>query len=76
MSLVNFLLPIQIIESKSVGESSDEAIQVSHLNLVDLAGSERAGQTGAIGDQFKEGCAINKSLFTLGKVIAELSDGK
>ncbi|KAK3914111.1 Centromere-associated protein E [Frankliniella fusca] len=65
-----------IIESRQAGGSEvDEAIQVSHLNLVDLAGSERAGATGAVGDQFKEGCAINKSLFTLGKVISQLSDG-
>ena len=67
---------LQIIESRSVGDDNDLAIQVSHLNLVDLAGSERAGQTGTIGDQFKEGCAINKSLFNLGRVIAELSVGE
>ncbi|XP_038868858.1 centromere-associated protein E [Salvelinus namaycush] len=56
------------------GENSDGAIIVSHLNLVDLAGAERASQTGAEGTRFKEGCNINRSLFTLGQVIKKLSD--
>nr|XP_029533828.1 centromere-associated protein E-like isoform X2 [Oncorhynchus nerka] len=56
------------------GENSDCAIIVSHLNLVDLAGTERASQTGAEGTRFKEGCNINRSLFTLGQVIKKLSD--
>uniref|UniRef100_A0A667XU91 Centromere-associated protein E n=1 Tax=Myripristis murdjan TaxID=586833 RepID=A0A667XU91_9TELE len=56
------------------GENADGAIIVSHLNLVDLAGSERASQTGAEGARFKEGCNINRSLFTLGQVIKKLSD--
>ncbi|XP_034060466.1 centromere-associated protein E isoform X8 [Gymnodraco acuticeps] len=56
------------------GENADGAIIVSHLNLVDLAGSERASQTGAEGARFKEGCNINRSLFTLGQVIKRLTD--
>ncbi|XP_034006453.1 centromere-associated protein E isoform X8 [Trematomus bernacchii] len=56
------------------GENADGAIIVSHLNLVDLAGSERASQTGAEGTRFKEGCNINRSLFTLGHVIKKLTD--
>ncbi|KAL7389118.1 hypothetical protein ABVT39_026772 [Epinephelus coioides] len=56
------------------GENADGAIIVSHLNLVDLAGSERASQTGAEGTRFKEGCNINRSLFTLGQVIKKLTD--
>ncbi|KAL6481452.1 hypothetical protein MHYP_G00095320 [Metynnis hypsauchen] len=56
------------------GENADGAIIVSHLNLVDLAGAERASQTGAEGARFKEGCNINRSLFTLGQVIKKLSD--
>ncbi|KAJ7994181.1 hypothetical protein DPEC_G00263250 [Dallia pectoralis] len=68
-----------ILESRdrgdtSSGENSDGAIFVSHLNLVDLAGTERASQTGAEGTRFKEGCNINRSLFTLGQVIKKLSD--
>ncbi|XP_066516219.1 centromere-associated protein E isoform X2 [Hoplias malabaricus] len=56
------------------GENVDGAIIVSHLNLVDLAGAERASQTGAEGARLKEGCNINRSLFTLGQVIKKLSD--
>lgn len=49
--------------------------------MVDLAGSERANSTGATGQRLKEGANINKSLTTLGKVIAALAaasqaDGK
>uniref|UniRef100_A0A915I7P9 Kinesin-like protein n=1 Tax=Romanomermis culicivorax TaxID=13658 RepID=A0A915I7P9_ROMCU len=55
-------------------DSCDNIVTVSHLNIVDLAGSERAAQTGATGDRLKEGCAINKSLFTLAQVISKLSD--
>lgn len=40
---------------------------------MDLAGSERANSTGATGARLKEGANINKSLTTLGKVIAALA---
>ena len=43
------------------------------FSLVDLAGSERANSTGATGQRLKEGANINKSLTTLGKVIAALA---
>jgi kinesin family protein 1 len=46
----------------------------SKISLVDLAGSERADSTGATGDRLKEGANINKSLTTLGKVIAALAE--
>lgn len=49
---------------------------VSSLNLVDLAGSERISHTGAEGVRLKEGAHINKSLFTLERVIKKLSDPK
>jgi predicted nucleic acid-binding Zn-ribbon protein len=42
--------------------------------LVDLAGSERANKAGTSGQALKEGSFINKSLLTLGTVIAQLSD--
>lgn len=60
-----------IIESRETGD--EEAVMVSHLNFVDLAGSEKAHENS--GDRYKEGCAINKSLFMLGTVISKLSDG-
>eukprot|EP00118_Oscarella_pearsei_P002995 m.12536 g.12536 ORF g.12536 m.12536 type:complete len:1608 (+) comp24116_c0_seq1:37-4860(+) len=48
--------------------------KVSKMSLVDLAGSERVSSTGASGDRLKEGSNINKSLTTLGKVIAALAE--
>ena len=50
-----------------------EGEKVSRISLVDLAGSERANSTGATGQRLKEGANINKSLTTLGKVIAALA---
>ncbi|WVO17419.1 hypothetical protein L204_105111 [Cryptococcus depauperatus] len=47
--------------------------KVSKISLVDLAGSERQTSTGATGTRLKEGANINKSLTTLGKVIAALA---
>jgi centromeric protein E len=44
--------------------------------MVDLAGSERQSQTQATGQRLKEGGNINKSLLTLGNVIAKLSVGE
>ncbi|OON23988.1 kinesin motor domain protein, partial [Opisthorchis viverrini] len=48
--------------------------KVSKISLVDLAGSERADATGATDIRLKEGANINKSLTTLGKVIAGLAE--
>lgn len=68
-----------VIESRERQNNSREsfsgAVKVSCLNLVDLAGSERLSHTGAEGMRLKEGSHINKSLLTLGTVIAKLSDG-
>lgn len=44
------------------------------LNLVDLAGSERLNQSKAEGDRLRETKNINKSLSSLGDVIAALSN--
>ncbi|XP_046556912.1 LOW QUALITY PROTEIN: kinesin-like protein KIN-7O [Haliotis rubra] len=60
-----------IIESRLKGDV--DAVMVSHLNFVDLAGSEKAADNS--GERFKEGCAINRSLFTLSQVISKLSEG-
>ena len=63
------------IEFKQITQSAKiKTEKFSVINLVDLAGSEKAEQTGATGDRLKEGCAINKSLTTLGQVIKVLAD--
>jgi hypothetical protein len=48
-------------------------VRVSQLNLIDLAGSEKASTDVA---RRKEGAFINKSLLTLGTVIAKLTEEK
>jgi centromeric protein E len=48
-------------------------VRVSTLSLIDLAGSEKAAETK---ERRQEGSHINKSLLTLGTVIAKLSDNK
>lgn len=60
-------------------ETGMDTEKVSKISLVDLAGSERANSTGAVGARLKEGAEINRSLSTLGRVIAalaEISTGK
>ncbi|XP_043259230.1 kinesin-like protein KIF14 [Colletes gigas] len=60
--------------NNQVDEEQMDASRRSKINLVDLAGSERLSQTCASGDRLKEGVSINKSLLTLGKVIASLAE--
>ena len=43
------------------------------ISFVDLAGSERLKESKSEGNMVKETGSINKSLFTLGKVISMLS---
>lgn len=65
------------IQLKQIQHSllSDETIErCARMRLVDLAGSERAKSTEATGQRLKEGGQINKSLTTLGRVIAALAD--
>ncbi|ESW33471.1 hypothetical protein PHAVU_001G072400 [Phaseolus vulgaris] len=64
------------VESSSRGENiGEEDVTLSHLHLIDLAGSE-SSKTETTGLRRKEGSYINKSLLTLGTVIAKLTDGK
>ncbi|RMZ75885.1 hypothetical protein DV738_g5225, partial [Chaetothyriales sp. CBS 135597] len=54
---------------------TDETTErIARIRLVDLAGSERAKATEATGQRLREGGNINKSLTTLGRVIAALAD--
>jgi kinesin family protein 1 len=55
-------------------ETTMDTEKVAKISLVDLAGSERATSTGATGARLKEGAEINRSLSTLGRVIAALAD--
>ena len=55
-------------------ETNMDTEKVSRISLVDLAGSERQQATGATGARLKEGAEINRSLSTLGRVIASLAD--
>jgi kinesin family protein 1 len=55
-------------------QTSMSGERVAKISLVDLAGSERAQSTGATGARLKEGAEINRSLSTLGRVIAALAD--
>ncbi|XP_012148737.2 kinesin family member nebbish isoform X4 [Megachile rotundata] len=72
-SIFSIILTQTQVNSQLNNESID-ASRRSKINLVDLAGSERLSQTCASGDRLKEGVSINKSLLTLGKVIASLAE--
>lgn len=65
-----FILKL-IGENHITGECSEGT-----LNLVDLAGSERLSHSGATGERLKETQNINRSLSSLGDVIAALGQGK
>lgn len=57
-------------------ETDETTERSSRIRLVDLAGSERAKSTEATGQRLREGSNINRSLTTLGRVIAALADPK
>ena len=59
-----------------VKSDSSTVKRYGKLSFVDLAGSERLKETKSGGEMIKETGNINKSLFTLGKVIAGLTDKK
>ena len=66
------LLTVYLIsETKNDG---DIYKKYGKISFVDLAGSERLKETESKGEMVKETGNINKSLFTLGKVISCLSD--
>ncbi|KAK4226890.1 hypothetical protein QBC38DRAFT_444245 [Podospora fimiseda] len=63
----------QIMHDVATDETTERS---SRIRLVDLAGSERAKSTEATGARLREGSNINKSLTTLGRVIATLAEPK
>ncbi|KAF5019152.1 hypothetical protein F66182_8857 [Fusarium sp. NRRL 66182] len=65
---------LMLTQKKMDTDTKMEAEKVAKISLVDLAGSERATSTGATGARLKEGAEINRSLSTLGRVIAALAD--
>ncbi|PKS07716.1 hypothetical protein jhhlp_006324 [Lomentospora prolificans] len=65
---------LMLTQKKFDAETKMEMEKVAKISLVDLAGSERATSTGATGARLKEGAEINRSLSTLGRVIAALAD--
>lgn len=64
-----------IIESSTTAPDGVVTRTLSELNLIDLAGSESA-KVERTRDHRLEGGFINKSLLTLGTVIAKLADGQ
>ncbi|KAL6716274.1 Kinesin-like protein kip2 [Lecanora helva] len=66
-------LPAKGQKSEKRTPMSQERGRVSVLNMIDLAGSERAAENK---ERRTEGAHINKSLLTLGTIIARLSGSK
>lgn len=65
---------LMVTQKKFDTETKMAMEKAAKISLVDLAGSERATSTGATGARLKEGAEINRSLSTLGRVIAALAD--
>lgn len=65
---------LTLTQKRHDAETNMDTEKVAKISLVDLAGSERANSTGATGARLKEGAEINRSLSTLGRVIAALAD--
>jgi hypothetical protein len=66
-----FTIMLKQIHADTTTDETTE--RTARIRLVDLAGSERAKSTEATGARLREGSNINKSLTTLGRVIAALS---
>lgn len=58
-----------------MSNKTSNQVRIVKLSMIDLAGSERASATGCIGERFKEGANINKSLLSLANCINKLADG-
>ncbi|KAK3265888.1 hypothetical protein CYMTET_25459 [Cymbomonas tetramitiformis] len=70
------LFTLHVSSHMGAGQAADAPLS-SKMTLVDLAGSERAALTGGgTGSLMQESIFINKSLFTLRKVIQALSEAR
>ena len=69
------ILTIYLI-SETVADDGHIFKKYGKMSFVDLAGSERLKETKSKGEMLKETGNINKSLFTLGKVISSLTEKK
>ncbi|KAK9804731.1 hypothetical protein WJX72_002675 [[Myrmecia] bisecta] len=69
------IMTVHCDASPSNPEDHDYGIpKFGKISFVDLAGSERVKDSKSTGDMLKETSSINRSLFTLGKVISALAD--
>ncbi|XP_017854582.1 kinesin-like protein KIF14 [Drosophila busckii] len=81
-SIFNIVLNLTDLSSDTESSDTDSGTvslrqtRRSKISLVDLAGSERINVSGSNGERIREGVSINKSLLTLGKVIAALADSR
>uniref|UniRef100_A0A336LQJ9 Kinesin-like protein n=1 Tax=Culicoides sonorensis TaxID=179676 RepID=A0A336LQJ9_CULSO len=72
-----FNIVLNLTEKTSTRDENEVKLtKRSKISLVDLAGSERVCHTNVSAERLKEGVSINKSLLTLGKVIAALAETK
>ncbi len=67
------ILTVYLISETSSPEDGHIFKKYGKISFVDLAGSERLKESKSQGEMIKETGQINKSLFTLGKVISMLS---
>lgn len=75
-SIFNIILNLSEKDPEPSQSNRKQQTKRSKISLVDLAGSERVSHTCASGERLREGVSINKSLLTLGKVIAALAETK
>jgi hypothetical protein len=67
------ILTVYLISETASKEDGHIFKKYGKISFVDLAGSERLKESKSQGEMIKETGQINKSLFTLGKVISMLS---
>ncbi|KAI5074805.1 hypothetical protein GOP47_0010766 [Adiantum capillus-veneris] len=69
------IMTLHVDSTSEIGNGTP-IVRYGKMLFVDLAGSERLKKSRSSGDMLKETGNINRSLFTLGKVISALAEGK